>query len=92
MSQVFPWLMQRSPAILFGISLIVLAIGVVVAVMTSLATSEQVSRAPLNLLSNSGHTIARIQLFSGLYGALQSASWPFAAAAIVYALQSRAKL
>ena len=92
MSPFFAWSMRRAPAILFGLSLTVLAIGVIVAIMTSLLTSAQVGHAPLSSVTTSGYGVARIQLFSGLMAALQSASWPFAAAALVHAFQSREKL
>jgi hypothetical protein len=84
--------MPLAPAILFSLSLTVLAIGVIVAIMTSLLTAAQVSHAPLNSVTTGGHGVARIQLFSGLMAALQSASWPFAAAALVHAFQSREEL
>ncbi|WP_448664059.1 hypothetical protein ACG3SL_05080 [Sphingomonas sp. CJ20] len=91
MRQFFAWSMYKAPAILLAVSLIILLIGVVVAVMMYLATSAQVSSAPMHILAEGGYKIARIQLVSGVYGALQNACWPFAGAAIVYALQSRAK-
>jgi len=74
MSPFFAWSMHRAPAILFGLSLADLVIGVIVAIMTSLLTSVQVGHAPLNSVTTSGHAVARIQLFSGLMAALQSAS------------------
>jgi hypothetical protein len=92
MSPFFVWSMRRAPAILFGLSLTVLTIGVIVAIMTSLLTSAQVSHAPLSSVTIGGYGVARLQLFSGLMAALQSASWPFAAGALVHAFQSREKL
>jgi len=92
MSPFFAWSMRRAPAILFGLSLTLLAIGGIVAIMTCLLTSTQVGHVPLSSVTISGYGVARIQLFSGLMAALQSASWPFAAAALVHALQSKEKL
>jgi len=92
MSSFFAWSIRRAPVILFGLSLTVLAIGLIVAIMTSLLTSTQVSHAPLSSVRVGGYGVARIQLFSGLMAALQSASWPFAAAALVHTFQSRERL
>jgi len=81
--------MRRAPTILFALSIIVFAIGIAVAVMTAHLTADQASNAMLSGVASRTNGIAQIQLFAGIMAALQNATWPFAAGALVWAVQSR---
>lgn len=90
MGSIVSWSMRRAPTILFTLSLIVLAIGLAVAFMSAHFTAHQVSNAvPSDTFTLQANGVARIQLLSGIGTALQNALWPFAAGALVRAIQLR---
>jgi len=89
MKAMVNWSMRRAPAILFVLSLIVLVIGLLVAFWSASFTAHQVANAPFGVVAPRADGIARIQLLSGISTALQNAIWPFAAGAIVRAIQWR---
>lgn len=75
---------------MFTLSLIALVIGLAVAFMSAHFTAHQVSNAiPSGTFASQANGVARIQLLSGIGTALQNALWPFAAGALVRAMQSR---
>lgn len=90
MESIVSWSMRRAPTLLFALSLIVLAIGLAVAFMSAGFTAHQVSNAvPSSTFALQANGVARIQLLNGIGTALQNALWPFAAGALVHAVQWR---
>ena len=87
---IVSWSMRRAPTILFTLSVIVLAIGLAVAFMSANFTGQQVTNAaPSGTLKLQANGVVRIQLLHGIGTALQNALWPFAAGALVRAVQLR---
>ena len=89
MNAMVTWSMRRAPTILFVLSLVVLVIGLIVAFMSASFTAQQAANIPFGAIAPRADGIARIQLLSGISTALQNAIWPFAAAALVCAVQWR---
>ncbi|PTS90189.1 hypothetical protein DBR17_01770 [Sphingomonas sp. HMWF008] len=79
----------RAPTILFIVSAIIFVAGVVAAVMTASLTIQQVQHGLPSGATSGADGVARLQLLVGIVGAFQNAVWPFAAGALVRAIQSK---
>lgn len=82
-------LTRRAPAILFVLSAIVLVLGLAAAFMTAYLTVQQAGNTAFGPVATSARGVARIQLLGGISTAFHSALWPFAAGALVRAVQAR---